>query len=1442
MTGDLPAAAHLRRRTRTAPVPEPVSATADSVPAEQATPRSVDRARVIACCVGLVALIFAQSSTLIVGDTKLDLVVDPVRFMARSLHLWDPSASFGQLQDQAYGYLFPMGPFFALGKALALPAWGIQRAWQASMLVAAFLGMRKLAERLGIGTPNTRILGGLLFALSPLIMTELGPLSAEAVTECLAPWVLIPLIGQHALERPRRAAARSGAAILLAGGINAAATIALLVLPALWLLTQPAGPDRRRLTRWCVVAVVLATAWWAGPLVILGHYSPPFTDWIESSSITTSTTSLLNVLSGTENWVGHLTTIAGPTWRAAWQLETNRTAIVHEALAAAIGLVGLTRRDLPHRRFFITAALLGLLILTMGHAGPLNPALSAPERRLLDGPLNAFRNIQKFDLVLRVPLAIGAIHAMTVFSTRLSKQWAHRTRQEFVRPIALLGAVVLLGLGLPLWSHQIEPAGGFSTMPSWWTQTASYLAKQGDSGRALLLPASSHGQYAWGEPQDEPLQALATTPWAVRSALPLGGAGEARLLDAVDQQIETGTGGAALEQFLARAGVGWLVVRNDLNPTASPVTQPAVVRAALQSTPGVTLAASFGPAIGDASTGPNVVSDGISVLTPSVEVYRVPGASPRISTMSVAGTQRVSGNVESLLTMADRGLLKPHTATIMAGQPAVPGVSTRAEPRIVTDGNRHAEATFSRVTDVYSSTLLPGQDWSTERAGHDYQLGNPEGHQTTADVYGASTLRASSSASDAAAIWLSSQADGPAAAFDGNPATTWVSGGATAVGQWVEEDFAAPQKPQTITLSTAAVSGIGPGATTVTVRTDAGSETVPVTQRAHTYRLPGRSGANQTTRVRVTIVAVQGGGDGFAATVEATVGSLLGPEVSLQTPADSSTTTGGAPSATPPVFVFAAEPQNSGCLRLAGPSQTVCSTRIASTSEDSGGIDRTFSLDQAAPYGVGITAAAVGGSALDAALATAGKGPRLSVSSREIASPEDGAAAMRDGDPATAWIAAPQDLKPTVTASLPTSRAVSGLRVVTGRGSDASAPTRVTVSVAGSGQSESATVGSGGVVTLARPLTGRNFTIGVSTSTPRANVLGSSPTLPVGVGELTLRFRNGTASRPVPASTPFVEPCGSGPLLQLDGEAINTRVTSTVGTVLSDGQTSVAPCGAVFPQTSRPDIVSLQIGQHRLRVAATTTMRPDAVELTPAAKQPVATPAPSVRITQWSSDQRRAVVGSGAASWLVMDENANAGWKATLGGHVLTPTVIDGWKQAWLLPAGNGGVVSISYPPDRPYRLVLLIGGLLALLGVVLALSPQRRRAVAADRPIGTWRGRLARVALVVALAAAPLIIGWTGWVCIGVALLAVLAGRRTAIGWPDWLGRAAAVAITAAGLLAALHPSVAGGSHNTAVALQLLCGFAVAALSVSLWWQEPAVDPAPAHGTTAPDAAGSAA
>ncbi|MGA1481141.1 MAG: alpha-(1-_3)-arabinofuranosyltransferase domain-containing protein, partial [Candidatus Nanopelagicales bacterium] len=193
--------------------------------------RLLHRLRLVAVSVALAALTFIQDPGRIAADTKLDLAVDPGGFLTRSLTLWEPLGFFGQLQNQAYGYLFPTGPFFVLGDLAGLPPWVVQRLWWSFILIAAFLGVVRLARLLGITSDAARIIAGLAYALAPRMVTELGVLTSEVLPFAMAPWVLIPLVmaSQGSLSA-RRGAALSGVAVLMAGGVNAVATVAVLPL------------------------------------------------------------------------------------------------------------------------------------------------------------------------------------------------------------------------------------------------------------------------------------------------------------------------------------------------------------------------------------------------------------------------------------------------------------------------------------------------------------------------------------------------------------------------------------------------------------------------------------------------------------------------------------------------------------------------------------------------------------------------------------------------------------------------------------------------------------------------------------------------------------------------------------------------------------------------------------------------------------------------------------------------------------------------------------------------------------------------------------------------------------------------------------------------------------------------------------------------------------
>jgi arabinofuranan 3-O-arabinosyltransferase len=237
-----------------------------------------------------------------------------------------------------------------------------------------------------------------------------------------------------------------------------------------------------------------------------------------------------------------------------------------------------------------------------------------------------------------------------------------------------------------------------------------------------------------------------------------------------------------------------------------------------------------------------------------------------------------------------------------------------------------------------------------------------------------------------------------------------------------------------------------------------------------------------------------------------------------------------------------------------------------------------------------------------------------------------------------------------------------------------------------------------------------------------------------------------------------------------------------VGTLLDGGPVTATSC------TSS----TLPPGQRRLLVEPSTQF--DVAGLTWAAPRPEAVALVAPRVTSWTSTRRTVEVASSSVPrTLELAENANAGWIATVDGQELAPMRVDGWRQAWLVPAGVGGEVLISYRPDTLYRAVLVVGaaaaGILLVL-VVMVLFRRRTTAAPAAEPDGAGRprGRLLRLAAVVA-----------GLLALGVAgVLGVLLGQRTT-SRPRLRRAAAAAGVLVATAAAVVAPWPVGTTYSEA-------------------------------------------
>jgi arabinofuranan 3-O-arabinosyltransferase len=1240
------------------------------------------RWQLVVCCLLFLLLAFVTRPGSLLADTKIDLPVNPAGFLRRALQLWDP-AQFGQLQDQAVGYFFPMGPFFVLGKLLAIPGWIVQRLWLTAVSSVAFLGVVRLSRRLGIGTPGTRIAAGLAYALAPRALTLLGVNSGELLPAAVLPLVLIPLVRllRHGPELDRRgrlrAAAQSAAAVALCSGMNAASVAAVVLLAAIYVLTGDRAWSRWRVFACWLPLVVLATCWWSVPLVLLGKYGVSILPYTESAQVTTSVTSLSNTLRGTEDWDAYLVVNGSPWWPVGYHLVTGVLPALLTGLAAGLGLGGLASRRLPERRFLLAAVLAGVLLVGAGYVSGLGNPLAATIDHVINGPLAPMRNLRKFDPLIRLPVALGLAHLLA------------SVRAPRPRAVAQAVAAAALALiALPAFTTGVSQPGAFRAFPGYWVNAAGWLNAHAGHQAVLEVPGARFGEYTWGRPLDDVLEPLFTGDWASDQLSPIGSAGNARLLDAIEQQLDAGQGSAGLTQLLAGMGVRYLVVRNDLDPFDLYGAWPARIHDALATSPGLTKVATFGTRkVG--SRGPaDAVSD-VYAPYPPVEIYRVDGVRAVASVVPAAGTVRVFGGPEAVLNLATAGVLGDRPVLLNSDSPGI-----RASQYFITDSLRRRLRNFGEIRIDYTQTLTAADPLATIEAADDYLDPSWLPDESVAVYHGIAAVTASSSAAGIEALpGQSATGSNPFAAIDGNRRTMWESGALTGpVHQWLQVTFDRPVTARVIQVAFADSPLVGPPVTRVVVQTPAGSVTDSV--RATSKPQPLAVPAGPARWLRITVAAVdaarfpppgaQVGISEIAVPGVTASRTIMAPAVRL--PA-------GAPA--PSVLLAKAQPQPSSCVRTS--LRWVCSPFLGTSTEEQYGFDEGFS--SAARYPASVRGQAIMTStARIASDAWPGSGqPQVTGSSTYTSEPEDMPAAAFDGNPATAWIASANDRHPVLTIRWHGAREVRSVTISVPRGASTldQVQVRDRAGLIGGGF-----IGRSATIRLPRPV-----------RTDQITLAFSPPSRPLQIAEVRI-----PDVRPLhtDASAQVRLRCGLGPTLSVNGRALRTRVTGTYADLLYGRPMTFTGCAEV-PVRAGPNVVTEAAADPTGWDVQSVLAAPAGL----AARQPATAAAAPATVLQWTGSSRVLRVAARQASYLEVAQNFNPGWQASAGGKVLHPVRLDGWEQAWLLPAGTRGLVTLTYLPDATYRAALFAGLALLALIIGVAVVPLRRRGRPAAAAVG---------------------------------------------------------------------------------------------------------------------------
>ncbi|WP_054815407.1 alpha-(1-_3)-arabinofuranosyltransferase domain-containing protein [Nocardia arizonensis] len=1374
-------------------------------------------------------LAFFQAPGLTVADTKYDLAQNPLGFLDRAAHLWSSQAPMGQVQNQAYGYFFPHGAFFSAGHLLGLPAWVTQRIWWALLLLAGFWGVVRLCEVLGIGNRGSRMIAAVAFALSPRVLTTLGSISSETLPMMLAPWVLIAPAALGTAYRGRRrggASSPAGSAVALAlmGAVNAVATVAAFLPALLWWACYRPNRRWRRFTMAWIPLLAAATLWWAVPLLLLGRVSPPFLDYIESSGVTTQWASLAEVLRGTDSW----TPFVSPERIAGAVLVTQPGAVLATGLLAAAGMAGLAMRTMPFRGRLTLILLVGLVGICAGYVGELSGPFAESVRIFLDSGGAPLRNVHKLEPLIRLPLVLGLAHLLArvpLPAAAPMRVWrsafAHPERDRMVAVAALVLTALVLSTSLA-WTAKLAPRGAYDEVPGYWKQTARWLADHAADTRALVVPGAPFGSQVWGLTRDEPLQALGSTPWSIRDAVPLNPPGTIRAMDSVQRLIADGRPSDGLAATLADQGIGILVLRNDLDPDTSRSTRPLLAHRAIEGSPGLTKVAEFGNPIEATVIAEGLVVDGdLRPAYPAVQIYRVdtppigapvqlrsgvgaPESVPGAYTVGLDSVPVVRGGPE-VLERLRRESGAPEAPAVLAADAARAGLPSG--PMLVTDTPMDRETDFGRVDNHNSALRAPDDPRRTHNLVPDYPV---PGEELVRGEWSGATITASGSAADATQIGGSAPGSSTAAAVDGDPATAWFSSGLErAVGQWLRLDLDHPIKAGLLRLTTSPAA-IGDPVKWIEVRTVNGSVSARISEPGAPVAISLPVGT--TDWLSITAIRTEDGTRGGQFGIsELSLDDYSVREAPVRVDIRRRTVLPPVPAGRQVAGWDLGQefPGRGACFDA--PDRVRCGKGLALAPEEPGTFQRTLSVPEPMRVTPELTLRTRQGPALEALLTDPDR--PVARGKADVGDLRGSAYAATDGDVRTSWTAPEESArritgpKPTLTIELPEPALVTGLDLTTSLGGLPAAPTSVSVNLGNGPQvralDEDREPGEPARVELYPTVTDR-IELSVQTWSPVLDrtALGYAQTQPAGLAEVEVLGPDYP-----PAATPdrlVTIPCALGPTVSVDGIAVRTTVTATVRDLRSGAPVSARVCDGdeAADADALPDF-ALHTGRADVEVGPTDMFSVDRLRLPRTDPPPAAAP----------TSQRL----------LVLPLSTNVGWQArTADGRELTPIVVNGWQQGWLLPddGATSGPVTISFPTDRWYRLGIF-GGLLLLIPLLLLAVP---RGPAADpRPaVRTW-GR--RVFGIIGVTVAAFVIAGPTGAALSVAgvlavrfapgartyPLAVVAGLGTAIslaalstgpwrapggyvGNSLWVQFPALVAVVAVGIAALPGPSAVAG------------------------------------------------
>ena len=729
-------------------------------------------------------LAFVQRTGLATADTKINLHVDPGRFLSDVASMWTSTGQLGGVQSgQQAGYLFPMGPFFALGHALGLPDWVVQRLWLGLLLWLAAWGVVRLLDALHPARRGiVHLAAGAVTILNPFVVTYTNRTTVTLLAYAALPWLLLAVHrGLRASRGWRWPAACALLVTAAGGGVNGAVVAWMLVAPLLLLVYEAlfadvGWADVGRFVARAVPLGVLVSVWWIVPAYVQSKYGVDFLKFTEQPGTVWGTTSGTESLRLMGFWLSYVGIgFAGraiPYFDDAKTLLFSLPVVVGTLLLPAAGLVSFAwARRWRYGPFFLVLVLAGVLIMLAGFPD------GTPLRHGLTFTYNHVASVRFLRASYKAaPLVAIGLAGLAGAGAGVVWDWlGARAAGRAVLWQAAGAAVGLVVLALAAWplvtGRAQDRQVSFKRIPSAWVNAASDLDRQlPANGRALVLPGELFSFYTWGGTVDPILPALSRRPVAERSEVPYSDLRATDLLWTIDGLVHQGRLlPGQLSPLLQLIGVRSVITGTDSDLARSDAPAPADVAQTLATQPEfVRPTRSYGPVRAFTPT----EEPGARILLPQVRRYDLPTARGIVHVEPRRDPIIVDGSAGGIAQLAAFGGLTGSRAVQYAADlapAALRAALASGGAVVISDSNRRRAFVAGSLEQNVGATLPADQTVSADGIILD-PFGRGPDFETVATYTGIRSVSAPFSPQ-------TPQHPGhrPFAALDGSAATAWLA-------------------------------------------------------------------------------------------------------------------------------------------------------------------------------------------------------------------------------------------------------------------------------------------------------------------------------------------------------------------------------------------------------------------------------------------------------------------------------------------------------------------------------------------------------------------------------------------------------------------------------------------------------------------------------------------